>query len=542
MSNCCCSINGANFDSSSSGGADSINLSAGTQLATSGTVAFADSNGFSFGLQFSSRLTASGDFVRSVSAGTTNATGNQIVLSNGNGVSFGAAGQTITASVQGSTGAAIAAGTQTGSSGTIVMSNSNGLSFGMSNNSVVTATADYVRSLSAGTTNATGNQIVLSNSNNVSFGAAGATITASVSVPAGMAASAGSQSVSTGTVVFSNSNGLSFGMSGSSQITGSGDYVRSISAGTTNATGNQIVFSNSNGVSFGASGGTITASAGGATGGIAVAAGTQTGSTGTIDFVDSNGISWGLSGSSQLTANFAAIKSISAGTTQITGGQAVLSNFQNVTFGINGNTITASAPSTTGYTVSAYSQYGDFISSMQLSNATMSLVRASVPAYMNATAAVFIMSMNGASGSTGALTMSHAVYTLSGSTASLASSASRQLSWTSGSATSATGQFGGVSGNRYRSMTCSYAFTPGDYLFGFYFLTTNAGTWTLMGNGHTISFTSSPDGIDTNFFLDGISTSSFNTAFPSSIVATDTNYVRTGAGVSRMPGVILFGS
>jgi len=120
-----------------------IQIAAGTQTASSGTVSFANSNGITFGMSGSSQVTASADYVRSISAGTTNATGNQIVFSNGNGVTFGANGATITASVSPTGGAAIqgiSAGTQLATSGTVVFSNSNGVTFGMSGSSVVTAT------------------------------------------------------------------------------------------------------------------------------------------------------------------------------------------------------------------------------------------------------------------------------------------------------------------------------------------------------------------------------------------------------------------
>jgi len=123
--------------------ANVIQIAAGTQIASSGTVSFVNSNGITFGMSGSSQVTATADYVRSISAGTTNATGNQIVFSNGNGVTFGANGATITASVSPTGGAAIqgiSAGTQLATSGTVVFSNSNGVTFGMSGSSVITAT------------------------------------------------------------------------------------------------------------------------------------------------------------------------------------------------------------------------------------------------------------------------------------------------------------------------------------------------------------------------------------------------------------------
>lgn len=172
---------GASEDLSGAGG---VAISAGTQLASTGTVAFANSNGVSFGMSGSSRITAS-------------------VLPE---TPFG-----------------ISAGTSSASTGTIAFANSNGISFGLDNNQM---TASYSQStapsaIGANTVSRSSGTILFSNSNNVSFGMTGSTITASASFSAagGVAFSAGSQLGSTGTVALANSNGFSFGMSGSSQIT-----------------------------------------------------------------------------------------------------------------------------------------------------------------------------------------------------------------------------------------------------------------------------------------------------------------------------------
>lgn len=75
-----------------------VNISAGTQLAQTGTVVFSNSNGMSFGMNSN----ASSSIVTGaygISAGTAQATGGAsgVVFSNSNGISFGANGGTITA-------------------------------------------------------------------------------------------------------------------------------------------------------------------------------------------------------------------------------------------------------------------------------------------------------------------------------------------------------------------------------------------------------------------------------------------------------------
>ena len=397
--------------------------------------------------------------------------------------------------------------------------------------------------ISAGTGLAQTGTVVFSNSNGVTFGmatsASSFVVTASVSatVVAIQSISAGTTRITSGEAVFSNSNGISFGVAGNT-VTATADYVRSISAGTTNATGNQIVFSNSNSVSFGANGATITASISTLPETpFAISAGTQSVSTGTVVFSNSNGVTFGMSGSSRITATVDAIKSISAGTTRITSGEAVFSNSNGFSFGVNGQTITA----TYERRVTAFSQWAEFGTNFSISNATLSLQKVSMPMHLSATRAVVLMDLTGNSGSTGALTVSMAVYTLSGSTASLASSASRQISWTSGSETTASSIYGGVSGTRYRTLGINVSMTPGDYLFGFHFRTTNNGTWRAFGR-QAVSIVGTYDGVETDYFIDGTSNSSFTTAFPASVVATNTNYARTGAPALRQPGVILIGT
>jgi len=78
----------------------------------------------------------------------------------------------------------------------------------------------------------------------------------------------------------------------------------------------------------------------------AISAGTTQAISGTVVFSNSNGITFGMNGNT-ITATVtpgpaAGIGAISAGTTQATSGTVVFSNSNSVSFGMNGNTITAS--------------------------------------------------------------------------------------------------------------------------------------------------------------------------------------------------------
>jgi hypothetical protein len=206
---------------------------------------------------------------------------------------------------------------------------------------------------------------------------------------------------------------------------------------------------------------------------------------------------------------------------------------------LNGSTVTASIGDVAG-TVSCFSQDADFVTNFPTAQASLSFQKLSLAMNLSATQLALIADFNGSSNSSGAITISHAVYTMVGGTASLASSASRAFSWTSGSATSASSQFGGVSGTRYRTISVSYAMTPGDYLFAWWIQTTNSVNCTVFGRA-AMNIVGTYDGVETNYFLNGISSSSV-AAFPSSLAATNTNYVRSGFSAMRQAGAILIGT
>lgn len=402
--------------------------------------------------------------------------------------------------------------------------------------------------VSAGTTSNNLSAVTFSNANGVSFGLNGSVVTASVAAEGvdfgGIAA--GTQTATSGTVIFSNSNGVTFGMSGSLTVTASVASSLTninVSAGTTSNNLSAITFSNSNGVSFGLNASTVTASVATSLTNINVSAGTTSNNLSAITFSNSNGVSFGLNGSTltgSIATSLTAIN-VSAGTTSNNLSAVTFSNANNVSFGLNGSVVTASATiAQSEGSATMMSDAADFVTNFQISQATLSLKRTNFGLFLSATQMGFIADVEGSTNSSGAFTVSHGVYTMNAGTASLASSGSRQVSWSSGSATSASSQYGGVSGTRYRTMGVNYSFTPGDYLFAWYVSTSNSPTVNLFGQA-AMSFVGTFDGFETSAFLNGTSNSSV-TALPSSIVATNTNYARTGAPAMRQPGAIFVGT
>jgi hypothetical protein len=369
-------------------------ISAGTSQQQTGTIAFGDSNGLSFGL---SDGTLTGSYtvpvvpaqtvqpgIQSISAGTTVATTGQVILSNSNNVSFGLNGDTLTASASfaAETPFGVSAGTQSVSTGTLVFSNSNNVTFGMSGSSRVTASASFpaqtVQPMSlTGTGNTasnstlTGNALFVSGGPNITVGMTNNTLV--ISGGAGAVGntgfiSAGANTASLGTVVFSNSNNVTFGANGQT-VTASASFAAEtpfgLSAGTQSVSTGTLVFSNSNNVTFGMSGSSrVTASASfPAETPFGVSAGTQSVSTGTLVFSNSNNVTFGMSGSSRVTASasFPAETpfGVSAGTQSVSTGTLVFSNSNNVSFGMSGSsqvTASASFPAETPFGISAGTQ------------------------------------------------------------------------------------------------------------------------------------------------------------------------------------------
>lgn len=248
------------------GAGDGYNiLAAGTQTATTaGSVLFENSNGITFGMSGSTRITASHNGLTSQSNQALSGSNGSLTFQtasfgNLNGVSFYTSNGSFVASHNGLTTARAstdAIGLNTAQSNVTWTVNSSGLSLdargyagtatAVTGGAAMTVNSGGVSfngaSLAGTSTGFTGANVSASMTHNT----AGLALSLSVAAPGGggggIAAAAGTQTATSGTVVFANSNGLTFGMSGSSQITGSytvpTQTAQSIGVyGTSNTTG-----------------------------------------------------------------------------------------------------------------------------------------------------------------------------------------------------------------------------------------------------------------------------------------------------------------
>ena len=242
-----------------------------------------------------------------------------------------------------------------------------------------------------------------------------------------------------------------------------------------------------------------------------------------------------------------AIGAISAGTTQATSGTVVFANTGGaggVSFGLAGNTLTASiaAPVTSiQQSVSAF-QWQAFQTNNTVWPGQASYQLASLPLGVSGSSGLMMVELLGNSDSSGGLTIWAAAYRLTGSTAGNATIRSGGFTWASGSDTTASSLYGGVSGTRYQSFPWDVNLSAGDYLFGFAISTENDGTARVFGRqGANLVGPGPGVGAETNYFLDGYTNSTI-AAFPANIVANNTNLIRTGLSAQRQPAFILFGT
>lgn len=268
-------------------------------------------------------------------------------------------------------GPTISAGTQSQGTGTIVFSNSNGVSFGL-NNGTLTASAAGGGAAdgynSAQFTNSTANSTMpilwAGNSNgsgNVTIGLTGSTVT--MSAPSGGAGGGATVNGSTGNVSLTVASSLSMSTNGStisfglaSDITtalqSAGNYLTTaalsehshgFSASGGSSTFQTLGFSNANNVTFSNSNGSVVASASFAQSVDTGKAGTGFTSAGTnISFsgtLNTNGLS--LQASVAAPGGGGAVN-FSAGTTSNNLQSVVFSDSNNISFGLNGSTITGS--------------------------------------------------------------------------------------------------------------------------------------------------------------------------------------------------------
>lgn len=318
------------------------------------TLSFSNANGMSFGTSAGSAITGSytvptvTNSSLSVSDAATSGTLARLAFTNLNGVtlslSTGAGGSH---TIVGSHNALTSQSNQAASAAngsfafqTLSFSNLNGVSFGTSAGSAITASVAAqsvqpgIQSIAFANTTFTTGAVSFSNANGISFGSSGAQVTASYTVPSVPAQTA-----------------QTIGVYGSSQTYGQS------SSSTVDA--RSLSFVGSGGISVGLSAGSVlisgqtTAAQTNQTAGLYAVSNTTQSSSGTADarslsFAGAGIASVGVTGGTvvvSVPAGGGGITNInfSAGTTSQNLSQLVFSNSNNVSFGLNGSTVTASA-------------------------------------------------------------------------------------------------------------------------------------------------------------------------------------------------------
>jgi len=524
--------------SGGAGGGGGIAAAAGTQTATSGTVNFANSNGISFGMSNSSQVTASytvpstAGLLSAVnfSAGTTSNNTSQISFANGNGVSFGLNAGTITASHNGLTSQSNQA--LSGSNGsfafqTATFGNLNGLSFYTSNGSLVGShngvTSQSNPAFSASGGSSTFQTLTFANSNGLTFSNSNGSVVGSYTVPTQSAQTVGAYAVSntTGAASSTTLDARSFSFQGAGIA----------SVGMTNGS---VVIS-------------VPSGGGAGDGGNVLAAGTQTANTtGTVVFSNSNGVTFGMSNNSVITASVAGggadgVNIIAAGTqTAGTNATVVFSNSNRITFGMNNSSVVTASFSQTDPTVSAFEPKP--LAGLQAMVASSLLFqRFNSPNNISATELDLIVGVSGSASAGGTLTYTAALYTQTGSTLSMASSASVSYGFNS---TAAASSYTALSATRFHSMPVTFNVTPGDYYMGFIFNSTSSGTvgtYSVAGNGSQLTLQQLPFGGGNRTYhpIYGVY-SAATTAPPASINISQV--VQTSNVAIRPPWFALFGT
>lgn len=442
-------------------------LSAGTQTASLGTVSFLDGSGVSWGLN-AQTLTASvkTDYLTSqsnqaVSAANGSYAFQTLSFSNANGISFGtSAGSAITGSYT--------VPTQTVESQSLGISN-----LGNTSGTSGIASGAQVRMLFAGGNNVTlsqslngasgtitisafnQTQFVLSEGNGLSFGTNGSTVTGShngLTSQSNQALSGSNGSFTFQTATFGSSNGMHFYTTNGSLV---GSYtVPSVPAqtnqtigiyGSSQTTGQSssstfdarsLSFRGAGIVSVGASGGewiiSATGGGGGNTG--SISAGTTRGTLGEIVFSDSNGVSFGING--QTVTATVATNYLTSQSNQALSGSNGSFTFQTATFG-NSNGM------------HFYTTNGSLVGSYTVPTVTNSAWTVSDAATSGTVARLAFTNLNGvtlslSSGAGGS-------HTIVGSHNALTSQSNQALSGSNGSFTFQTATFGNLNGMSFYS-------------------------------------------------------------------------------------------
>ena len=337
--------------------------------------------------------------------------------------------------------------------------------------------------------------------------------------------SAGTTSNNMSAVTFSNSNGVSFGLNGSvvTASVAAGAASINLSAGTTSNNLSAFTLSNSNNVSFGLNGSTVTAQAA-----VNVSGGTTSNNLSAITFSDSNNVSFGLNGST-MTAQAAV--NVSAGTTSNNLSAITFANSNGLSFGLNGSVVTAQNGG-----MSSWSN-GNPVTALSGGVKTLFFQPMIIPYNITVTNLMWLASVaNSTTNVSGGFSASAALYSLNAGSFSQASSASTNVTWTSGAALSSN------TGINYRQMTCSWVVSPGPYLFAWWISTQNSASMSYYGPPAQPAIASGQVAAMLTLALNGYSQATV-AALPVSFGITNTSgYLRTGATAAQQPFIIMQGT
>lgn len=326
-------------------------LAAGTQTATSlGTVAFANSNGITFGMSGSTQITASHNGITSQTAqtqsniagiydGANSISTGTVRFTNANGVSFTINGQTISGSVNTS----YAASNHSHGNPTLALTNLTGTTASASNG--------FTLSLSAAAPSAASLSVYAPGNSTVNSSGTFSVLSMRAYGILSMGTSNGSLLLSTPDPV--DFTQLSVGFSTNGNTAGDTGLVtgRMVLAGGANIT-----------LSGSTNAGSVTVSivggAGGG-GGVGISAGTQSVSTGTMVFSNSNNLTFGMSGSSRITMsgalNLYALGNTTQNSSTVLGLAAVSFNgLGAATMGFSNGSVQVSVPTQTAQSIGLY--------------------------------------------------------------------------------------------------------------------------------------------------------------------------------------------
>lgn len=512
--------NGISFGSS---GANGISASYNsTQFAGTGTT-FAGANVSgsltlnSAGLNLS--LSGPAESGVGISAAGSSQTAGNIVFSNSNGVSFGMNGSTVTASVAAAGGAqtgisGIVVSNTTYSSGTVTFQNANGITFGSSGANGISASYNSTQFAGTGTTFAGTNVSASATLNSAGLNLALSAPSGSAGTTGGIFAAGNTTGQSSSSTYPLSSWNVSFagilsgGWSSNTFVISSPSTTALVLSGyavsnTTQSSsgtvaGSALSFAGAGGVSVGVTNGSVLISGGaGAGGSVNFSAGTTSGNLASVVFSNANGVSFGLNGST-ITGSANGVNTVGlyalGNTTQnssTTLNQSALSfdALGAMTMGYSNGSIQVSAPATSslsatgmasiavnGSTISIgaaipqlsfFQPLGPVQSTTVTQNGLGSVqVYPAIAAFPFSASRVDMMasvSLSALALSTEAQTLSMYVglYSLNGSTLSLASSGSQSYAWSNLSGNSAAS----LSGLRRFSAPINVNYTGGFDLF-----------------------------------------------------------------------------